>query len=135
MLFSKGNAANDGAPFNFWFIGDLTSWAKRDSAAVQQQRDFGLRQSASVEMKWGLHRGGEQRADWAACSDRKTISLLVRGKFLVRFRSPEDRGHIIEQRLECEGDYAVWGSDSEHTWIAEEDSVIFTVRWQEESPR
>jgi hypothetical protein len=129
MLFSHGNAAVDGAPFNSWFIGNLKAWAKPPGEAFQP--DFGLRLSTTVEVKWGTHRAGDARADWAASGGKMTMSLLVRGKFLLRFRSPATRAEIFERRLEREGDYAIWGTDAEHTWIVEEDAVILTVRWKE----
>jgi len=130
MQITSGNAARDGTPFNAWFIGDLQKWtaARRGDDSSEPT---GLRQSQIVEMKWGVHRVGDQRADWAPCADRMTISVLVRGKFLLRFRSPEAPSEIVEQRLEREGDYAVWPTDVEHTWLVEEDTVIFTVRWKE----
>ena len=31
--------------------------------------------------------------------------------------------------LEKEGDYAVWGPGIGHSWQAEEDSIVITVRW------
>jgi hypothetical protein len=129
MKFSSGNAVADGAPFHSWFVGNLKSWTEPGLAATQP--DFGLRASSTVEMKWGTHRAGERRTKWAACSDKMTMSLLVRGKFLLRFRSPGNRPEIIEQLLAREGDYAIWGTETEHTWVVVEDAVIFTVRWKE----
>src|SRR5688572_13731594 len=124
-----GNAMTDGLPFQSWFIGDLEMWAGR-SAPTLPVSDFGLRQSRIVEIKWGEHRAGDRRTDWAACSDKISLSVLLRGKFLLRFRSPEDRDAVVERRLACEGDYAIWGIDVEHTWVVEEDSVVLTVRWR-----
>ena len=129
MIFVSGNAADDGAPFHSWFVGDLNAWTKPGDPAAGQ--DLGLRTSSAVEMKWGNHRKGEQRREWAGCSDKMTMSVLVRGKFRLRFRSPGDGSKVIERLLEREGDYALWGTDAEHTWIVEEDAVIFTVRWKE----
>ena len=63
------------------------------------------------------------------------MSLLVRGRFLLRFRSPQFRDKVTEQRLVREGDYAIWDTDVEHTWVVEEDSVIFTIRWKESQGR
>lgn len=128
MNITIGNAATQNASFKSWFIGPLQKWAggQKDEGNL-----FGLRESAIVEMKWGIHSAGETRADWAPCSEQRTISLLVRGRFLLRFRSLQDRSRIIEQRLLCEGDYAIWGTDVEHTWAVEEDSIIMTVRWRE----
>ena len=31
--------------------------------------------------------------------------------------------------LERAGDYAVWGPGIDHTWQAEADAVVITVRW------
>ena len=124
MQITFGNAGTDGAGFKGWFMGDLNRWAPKDDAAA-----FGLRQSSIIEMKWGVHRAGETRPEWAPCSNNSTLSLLVRGKFLARFRKPNNPDAVIEQRLVREGDYAVWGTDLEHTWVVEEDSVILTVRW------
>jgi hypothetical protein len=131
MQITLGNALVDGHPFNSWFIGDLKKWVAAKTPDPPTSI-FNLRQSQIVEMKWGEHRAGEVRTDWALCSDKRTISILVRGKFLLRFRSPTDREQIIDQRLEREGDYAVWGNDVEHTWLVEEDSVILTVRWRDQ---
>jgi hypothetical protein len=130
MQTTSGNAARDGAPFDFWFVGDLQKWTQaRTHADVPKPN--GLRQSQVLEMKWGAHEAGAQRRDWAPCASTMTMSLLVRGKFLLRFRSAPAREEIVECRLEREGDYVIWGTDVEHTWIVEEDSVILTVRWRE----
>ena len=130
LEISSGNATADGAPFQFWFIGDLERWtANLANSAVGE--DFALRQSHVVEMKWGMHRAGDTRPEWAPCSEKRTMSLLVRGKFLLRFRAPSRLTQITERRLEQQGDYAIWGSSLEHTWVVEEDAVIFTVRWHE----
>jgi len=129
MHITIGNAATQNSVFKGWFIGPLQNWAAGQKA---EAAPFGLRESAVVEMKWGVHSAGETRSEWAPCSDQTTISLLVRGRFLVRFRSSRDQSRIVEQRLSREGDYAIWGTDVEHTWMAEKDSVIVTVRWREQ---
>jgi quercetin dioxygenase-like cupin family protein len=36
--------------------------------------------------------------------------------------------------LEQEGDYAMWGPGIGHSWRAEEDSVVVTVRWPSALP-
>jgi hypothetical protein len=131
MKLSSGNAVADGAPFHSWFVGNLYGWTEPGLSAAQP--DFGLRASSTVEMKWGTHSTGERRTEWAACSEKMTMSLLVRGKFLLRFRSPGSRAQITEQLLAREGDYAIWGAGTEHTWVVMEDAVIFTVRWKENS--
>jgi len=125
MIVTRGNAHRDGAAFGHWFVGDFAGWGHAQDAA-----SFGLRQSSDVEIKWGLHPTGEERAEWAPCSDRITLSLLVRGRFVVKFRSPSARNEVTEVRLEREGDYALWAHDVEHTWLVEDEAVILTVRWR-----
>jgi hypothetical protein len=46
---------------------------------------------------------------------------------------PANRSEITEQLLAREGDYAIWGTETEHTWVVLEEAVIFTVRWKENS--
>jgi hypothetical protein len=130
MEISAGNAGVDGRDFGGWFVGDLLRWSKTSGSPV----DFGCRQSTAVEIKWGVHRRGESRGSWAKCSGKKTLSVLVSGRFRLQFRSPNAAQSLQEQCLEHSGDYAVWGTDVEHTWIVEEDAVVFTVRWRESTP-
>ena len=40
--------------------------------------------------------------------------------------SPEEREEIVLSR---EGDYVRWVPGTDHTWKAEQDSVVLTVRW------
>ena len=48
---------------------------------------------------------------------RTTIVLLVRGRFRVEL--PEK-----SVLLENEGDYLMWAAGTDHTWRAEEESVV-----------
>lgn len=127
-MFEHGNAHVDGKAFGHWFIGDLSRWTHERQLVTN---GFGLRQTSDVEIKWGFHPAGEKRTDWALSTPKRTLSVLVRGKFLILFRSPENRDAVIELRLAAEGDYAIWNGNSEHRWIVEEDAVILTVRWTE----
>lgn len=129
-MIDHGNAQQDGAAFGHWFVGDLANWAAT-RAVPMPACNSPLRQSKEMEIKWGIHPTGERRVDWASVSDQRTLSLLVRGRFLLQFRTPEERDRITDLRLEREGDYAVWCHDIEHIWLAEQDSVILTVRWRE----
>jgi len=128
MLITTGNAAAMPS-FRGWFIGPLNNWASREFPGAEAK--WGLQESSVVEMKWGSHAAGETRSDWATCLQQRTMSVLVRGRFLLRFRHPDHPGQIREERLLREGDFAIWDTDVEHTWVVEEDSVIFTVRWKE----
>jgi hypothetical protein len=47
--------------------------------------------------------------------------MLVRGRF--RISLPSDS--VI---LEDEDDYVMWGAGADHSWRAQDDSVVITVR-------
>lgn len=53
---------------------------------------------------------------------RTALLVLISGRFRVRL--PGRDVLLVEQ-----GDYAVWGRGVDHSWVAEEDSVVLTVRW------
>jgi hypothetical protein len=89
------------------------------------------RDTHAVEVKWGIHPKGQRRpGGWAGPSDKISVSLLVRGRFLVLFHTRENPDQEISFTLQSEGDYIIWREEVEHTWQAEEDSVILTVRWR-----
>ncbi len=48
--------------------------------------------------------------------------VLISGRFLMRFPGRD----VL---LERQGDYVVWGRGTGHSWCAEEESVVLTVRW------
>jgi hypothetical protein len=90
-----------------------------------------LRDTPAVEVKWGIHPKGQRRpGGWAGPSDKISVSVLVRGRFRVRFRTMENPDQEITHTLKSQGDYIIWREEVEHTWQAEEDSVIVTVRWK-----
>jgi quercetin dioxygenase-like cupin family protein len=53
---------------------------------------------------------------------RTTVLLLIEG----RFRLDLSVGTFVLQK---EGDYAIWGPGIDHSWHAEENSVVITIRW------
>jgi len=106
----KGNAAADGAHHRGWIVGHFVG----DGTDVRATKD--------VEIKWGIHPAGETRADWSTDEHRTTVVLLVRGRFYVNFRTES----VL---LDEEGDYVMWGAGSDHSWRAETDSVVITIRW------
>ncbi|TDD34418.1 signal peptidase I [Actinomadura sp. KC06] len=81
-----------------------------------------LRRSDEVEIKWGVHPKGERRARWTNGEKRTALLVLVSGRFRLEF--PEGDVVLAEQ-----GDYVVWGRGVDHSWCAEEESVVMTVRW------
>jgi hypothetical protein len=128
-MITTGNAAADGIPFNGWFIGDLTRWSAGRELVAQQPP--GLRDTTTLEVKWGIHPAGVPRlAGWAAASPTVTVSILLSGEFRIVFRSisTHDEREVV---LRAPGDYVVSDSDTEHTWCAIEDSVVLSVRWPE----
>jgi hypothetical protein len=106
-----GNAVADGQGDNRgWLIGHFL-----DGSA-------GVRSSDAVEVKWGIHPAGDDREAWQTGEQRTTALLLVKGRFRIELST----GSFV---LEREGDYAVWGPGIHHSWYAEADSVVITVRW------
>jgi hypothetical protein len=129
LEFQQGNAAEDGRDFQSWFVGDLKRWSAQNGIAWDPAR-YDLRNSQDVEIKWGAHPAGQDRpGGWAHPSGKLTISLLVRGRFRIRFRETGHPEQVQECLMRQEGDYVIWRETMEHTWRAEEDSVILTVRW------
>ena len=85
-----------------------------------------LTHSENLEVKWGRHQAGEERADWSR-SDAFSLAILIHGRFRFLF---SDR----EQLLETEGDFVIWEPGTAHGWRAEEDSLVITIRWPSRPP-
>ncbi len=83
--------------------------------------DGDLRHSAEVEIKWGVHPRGDRRAQWVTGETRTALILLVSGRFRIEF---PDRSVLLAEQ----GDYVLF-ERVEHSWHAEEGSVIVGVRW------
>jgi hypothetical protein len=79
------------------------------------------RHSEAVEIKWAVHPAGEQRAGWVTDDSRSILSVLISGRFRIDL---PDRSVVLSQQ----GDYVVFHGAS-HTWHAEEESVVVSVRW------
>jgi quercetin dioxygenase-like cupin family protein len=105
-----GNAAVDGEDYRGWLVGHFID------------RSNSVRASEAVEIKWGIHPAGERRDAWQTDEQRTTVLLLVKG----RFRLDLSVGTFV---LQNEGDYAMWGPGIDHSWQAEEDTAIITIRW------
>ncbi|MFD0312767.1 signal peptidase I [Streptomyces flavalbus] len=80
------------------------------------------RHSDAVEIKWGTHPKGDTRAEWVRGECRTALLVLISGRFRVEL--PHRSVLLAEQ-----GDYVVWGEGVDHSWFAEEESVVLTVRW------
>ncbi|RDG37318.1 signal peptidase I [Streptomyces corynorhini] len=104
-----GNAGQDAALDRGWLLGRF--------------KEVGdPRHSAAVEIKWGVHPAGDERALWVRGEERTALLVLVSGRFRV-----ELPGRSV--LLAAQGDYVVWGRGVDHSWRAEEESVVLTVRW------
>lgn len=79
------------------------------------------RHSEAVEIKWGVHPAGERRPGWVTDDPRSILSVLVSGRFRIDLR---DRSVTLAEQ----GDYIVFNGQ-DHTWEAEEASVVVSVRW------
>ena len=104
-----GNAAVDGAERQGWVVG-----------AFMEPGD--VRLSRAVEIKWGVHSSGERREAWFEDETRTTVVMLVSGRFQIELS-------VGSALLAEPGDYAMWGPGIGHSWRAEEDSVVVTIRW------
>ncbi|GGL56085.1 hypothetical protein GCM10010095_46370 [Streptomyces anthocyanicus] len=104
-----GNAGKDAALDRGWLLGHF-----KDPSD--------LRHSEDVEIKWGVHPKGDERAHWVTGEDRTALQVLVSGRFRVDFPG---RSVVLAEQ----GDYVVWGRGVDHSWYAEEESVVLTVRW------
>lgn len=112
MTTATGNAYDDGAERRGWLIGHFI------------EPDTSPLHSSDVEIKWGTHTAGEERAEWtdAASEVRTTMVMLIRGHFAVRL--PDG-----DQEMKREGDFVVFGPGTSHSWQAFDDSIVMTVRW------
>jgi hypothetical protein len=105
-----GNAAEDGTAHRGWIVGSFID------------PTLSGRSTADVEVKWGSHPAGQRRATWAPGGPQATLVILVQGRFRVDLVG----GSAILVR---QGDYVTWGPGTEHSWYAEADSVVITIRW------
>ncbi|WP_405733271.1 signal peptidase I [Streptomyces sp. NBC_01537] len=104
-----GNAGKDAALDRGWILGHFKDLDDP-------------RHSEEVEVKWGVHPRADERLEWVRGEERTTLLVLISGRFRVEF--PE-RSVLLERQ----GDYVVWGRGVDHSWFAEEESVLLTVRW------
>lgn len=105
-----GNASVEGANRRGWFLGHFITPSDDP------------RSTPFLEVKWGVHKAGDGRTQWATNMEATTLSILINGRFRLQF--PEQ-----EFVLSREGDYVLWFPGVPHSWSAEADSTIVTVRW------
>ena len=79
------------------------------------------RHSTDVEIKWGTHGPGDRRAHWVTGERRSMLMVLISGRFRVELPGRD----VV---LAKQGDYVVLHGVN-HSWQAEEQSILLTVRW------
>lgn len=104
-----GRAGDDAAADHGWLLGHF-------------KPPGDPRHSENVEIKWGVHPPGDRRAAWATGEVRTALLVLISGRFRVEL---PDRTVL----LTAPGDYVVWGRGIDHSWYAEQQSIVLTVRW------
>ncbi len=104
-----GNATLDAAGDRGWLLGHF-------------KPSDDVRHSEDVEIKWGVHPVGDRRAEWVTGEKRTALLVLISGRFRVEVPG---RSVLLSQQ----GDYIVWGEGVDHSWYAEEESIVMTVRW------
>lgn len=109
-----GNAATEGASRLGWFLGHF----------ITPQDD--PRSTETLEVKWAVHKAGDSRTQWGLNNEATTVSILIRGRFRLQF---EEREIVLSR----EGDYVLWGASVPHSWCAESDCTILTLRWPSKS--
>jgi len=105
-----GNATDDGAQSAGWFVGPFLDPAHA-----------GLRATSAFEVKWSAHQAGDRRRCWVVDHSRATVVILIRGRLRLQLRD-------ADQVLSKSGDYIIWGSGTDHSWIAEESCLVVTFR-------
>ena len=109
-LVLSGNAYVDGARQRGWFIGHF----------LESSHD--LRSTAPIEVKWSIHRTGEEKSLWGVSKKATTLCVLLKGRISLLF--PE-----AEYFLSREGDYVIWPAGLPHRWTVAEDALVLTIRW------
>jgi quercetin dioxygenase-like cupin family protein len=107
----SGNATDESTDYRGWLVGHFI-----------EPTHGAVRQTTNLEVKWGIHPAGQQRAEWTEGEERSTLVILVSGKFRIDLS-------VGSVTLAHQGDYLTWGPGIEHSWQAEDDSVVITVRW------
>ncbi len=106
-----GNAADESEQYRGWLVGHFIDPA-----------NGAVRKTDALEVKWGIHPAGQKRPEWTEGEDRSTLVIMVSGRFRVDLSSDS-------VTLTRQGDYVTWGPGIDHSWQAESDSVVITVRW------
>ncbi|HEY8245345.1 MAG TPA: signal peptidase I [Casimicrobiaceae bacterium] len=106
----SGNAAAASKDTRGWFLGQF------------MPGEANPLRTSDLEVKWFTHAKGEARLAWSPASPVRTLNILIRGHFVLRF---PDRDVALRE----EGDYVVFGPGMPHSFRSVEESLVLTVRW------
>lgn len=106
----SGNAADASKATRGWFLGQF------------MPGESNPHRSTDLEIKWYVHAKGEEREQWSPAGAARTLNVLIRGHFVLRF---PDR----EVALAKEGDYVLFGPGVAHSFRSVAESLVLTVRW------
>jgi hypothetical protein len=109
-LVLSGNASVDGARQRGWFIGHFL------------ESTYDLRSTSSIELKWSIHRTGEEKSLWGVSKKATTLCVLLKGRISLLFPG-------AEYFLSREGDYVIWSTGLPHRWTVAADALVLTIRW------
>jgi len=109
MDIVKGNFDDETDTHRGWIMGHF----------MEEDSPF---KTENIEIKWGKHKAGEHKKSAAKNEKAKTLTILIKGRFTLTFYNQK----II---LYKEGDYCFWEAGTYHSWFADEDSLILTIRW------
>ena len=104
---SSGNASDSNRG---WFIGPYCA------------DENPLLAGAGIQVKWGVHTAGDARDTWDNGVEEWSLCLLVNGSLTLTFADGCET-------LESPGDFVMWQPRTPHTWRANHDSTVITVRW------
>lgn len=79
----------------------------------------------NVEVKVGFHKAGEGRLEASVCKV-PTLSILASGGPFVGACPDTGEEHVLRQP----GDWLLWTADTPHTWRADGECFVVTVRWR-----
>ena len=123
--------------FGGYVVGPLSQWVDGELDPQKQgKKREGLAQFAmldsrgAAELRLSWHSAGERgpnRQDRA--EGRITLGLLIDGRHSITL-THRQTGNAQYFPLVARGDFLAWPeNDYSHTWLAETDSVLVTVRW------
>jgi hypothetical protein len=107
----SGNATDESDDYRGWLVGHFIDPSQGK-----------VRKTTNLEVKWGIHPAGQQRPERTDGEQRSTLVILVSGTFRVDLS-------VGSVTLARQGDYLTWGPGIDHSWQAEDDSVVIAVRW------